>query len=234
MKAKTAGSRDHVEMVVGHHALIASFVRNEFEIALVNRTWRRGGNGSSTYFHCVYEFAASIELLAKNRKGYTVHSGYRIMGDINSNVVVRMRTGWVFSKPATASSAEKAPAAPSRAVSSTCARMLTSSKRAGSSAIGIAAESAATAAATARREASNRGVGITRSREEAPTGVVIFDDDTADNGDSAALIGLRVEGAATDGGGCDMGTWRGNYGAGSAADGTNKGGSDSGVETQWG
>jgi len=51
VKDKTAGSRYHVEMVVGHHALIASFVRNEFEIALGNRTRRRGGNGSSSYFH---------------------------------------------------------------------------------------------------------------------------------------------------------------------------------------
>jgi len=51
VKDNAAGSRNHVDMVVGHHALIASFARNEFEIALGNRSRRRGGNGTGAYEH---------------------------------------------------------------------------------------------------------------------------------------------------------------------------------------
>jgi len=259
IKSKTAGSRYHVEMVVGHHALIASFVSNEFEIALGNRTRRRGGNGSSSYFHWVDEFSASISHLAKNHKGKNIHSGYRIMDDIDPNVVLRTRTGWVFSESAAACPAGKAPAAPSLSTPATSAPAPTSGKRAGSSSTRAAADSSVTAALTPRGGASSRGVGTTRRRaaehltatrngaddfgvdrdddgraaarkSQAPAGVVIVVDDTADNADGAALVGLREEGAASDGGGGDAraSTWRRGYGAGSDVGGSDDGGSDEG------
>ena len=104
VKRKTAGSRCHVEMVVGHHALIASFARNEFEIALGRRSRRRGGNDTGAYMHWVEEFAASIKHLSKNHKDNKVHAGYLITDEIDPDIVTRTTAGrCVFTAPAAAS-----------------------------------------------------------------------------------------------------------------------------------
>jgi len=101
VKRKTAGSRCYVEMVVGHHALIASFARNEFEIALGRRSRRRGGIDKGAYMRWVDEFAASINHLSKNHKDNKVHGGYRITDEIDPDIVMRTNTGrWVFTAPA--------------------------------------------------------------------------------------------------------------------------------------
>eukprot|EP00168_Porphyra_purpurea_P004893 TRINITY_DN1591_c0_g1_i4.p3 TRINITY_DN1591_c0_g1~~TRINITY_DN1591_c0_g1_i4.p3 ORF type:complete len:195 (+),score=28.67 TRINITY_DN1591_c0_g1_i4:503-1087(+) len=50
VKARACGSRYHVDMLVGHHALFASFVRNNLEVAIGRRQRRRGGNGGGTHF----------------------------------------------------------------------------------------------------------------------------------------------------------------------------------------
>jgi len=95
----------------------------------------------------------------------------------------------------------------------------------------VAADSAATAAEKTSRETSSRGVDITRSRAEAPTGVVIDDDDTADNGDDTALTGLREEGEAIDSGASNVATQRGSYGVASAAGRTNERGATAATAT---
>jgi len=100
VKDRAAGSRYHVEMVVGHHALFASFVRNEFEVALGLRNRRRGGNGNGTYCHWVDEFAASIKHLSKNHQNKKIHAGYRIVDAIDPDIVMRTSGGtWAFSSP---------------------------------------------------------------------------------------------------------------------------------------
>ena len=78
VKIKGAGGRSHVDMVVGHHALIGAFVRNEFEIALGKRRRGRNGNGSGAYMHWVAEFVASVSHLSKNHKKNNVHAGFRM------------------------------------------------------------------------------------------------------------------------------------------------------------
>jgi len=93
VKDNAAGSRNHVDMVVGHHALIASFARNEFEIALGNRSRRRGGNGTGAYEHWVDEFSTSIKHLTTNYKDNKVHAGYRITDAVNPGIVVRTTSG---------------------------------------------------------------------------------------------------------------------------------------------
>jgi len=106
VKDTSAGGRFHVDMTVGHFSLIASFVRNEFEIALGRRQRRRQGNGSGTYFYWVDEFTHSIKHLSKNHKDSSIHAGYRITDAIDPDIVVRTTTGgWVFTAPTDSSPA---------------------------------------------------------------------------------------------------------------------------------
>jgi len=106
VKDTSAGGRFHVDMTVGHYSLIASFVRNEFEIALGRRQRRRKGNGSGTYFYWVDEFTHSIKHLSKNHKDNSIHAGYRITDAIDPDIAVRTTTGgWIFTAPTDSSPA---------------------------------------------------------------------------------------------------------------------------------
>jgi len=227
VKDNTAGSRNHVEMVVGHHALIASFARNEFEIGLGNRTRRRGGNGTGAYEHWVDEFSTSIMHLSKSHKDNKVHGGYRITDAVDPNIVVRTTSGaWVFTAPAGAVAVRAArqtpkatakasarptgipkrtadPSTPAAAGSSTCPTPAT--RRGATSAAdgGTDGPSAADQAAGAMPNcAEDYDVGVDDEisvARHAP--VVIVVDSDADHRAGAALIGIDEEGATSVGGG---------------------------------
>jgi len=230
VKDKSTGSRQHVDMVVGHHALIARFVRNEFDIALGRRMRRRGGTGNGSYMHWLDEFAASIRHLSKNHKDNKVHAGYRITDAIDPDMVVRTNTGeWIFTAPAPA-----AANAPSSSTPVTAAHPPTSTKRtvtaslsgvvrAGASAGGMARGGGpSSSGAETRRPAAgdptaapapncieDYGVSVHDGRapdgdsHAPPAGVVIVVGTDADHGSGAALIGLTEEGAGSKAAGSD-------------------------------
>jgi len=226
VKDKSAGSRQHVEMVVGHHALIASFARNEFEIALGRRMRRRGGTGNGSYMHWLDEFAASIRHLSKHHKDNKVHAGYRITDAIDPDMVVRTNTGeWIFTAPGPA-----AANAPSSSTPVTSARPPTSTKRTVTASPGGVVRAGASAGGTARGGGPSGGAAETRrpaagdptaapapnciedygvsvghdgrapdgDSHAPPAGVVIVVDTDADHGSGAALIGLTEEGAGSE------------------------------------
>jgi len=220
VKRKTAGSRGYIEMVVGHHALIASFARNEFQIALGMRSRRRGGNDTGAYMHWVDEFDASIKHLSKNHKDNKVHGGYRITDEIDPDIVMRTNTGrWVFTAPADVSL--HASEGPTPKVTSTPARPRKSTKtttsvsnnprapapapRGGAPRLGARADNRPHAN-DVTEEALQDGVEeggaaadddgtATDGMSVAPrTGSVVIDvDDNADYSAGAALIGMDEE-----------------------------------------
>jgi len=190
VRDKAAGSRCHVDMVVGHHALIASFVRNEFEIALGNRSRRRGGNDTGAYMGWVDEFAASIKHLSKNHKDHKVYGGYRIIDVIDPDLVVRTGSGgWVFTAPASAPPSTLVPAA---------ARPASSTKR---RAVESAHPPAVPSTPRTRTPKSGEDDGVGGEDTDGmsvvrPAGVVIVVDKDDDHRSGAALIGLAEEGAS--------------------------------------
>ena len=100
VKDTSASGRFHFDMTVGHYSLIASFVRNEYDIALGHRQRRRKGNGSGTYYYWIHEFADSVKHLAKNHKDNNIHAGYRLSDTIDPDIVFRTTTGGcVFTVP---------------------------------------------------------------------------------------------------------------------------------------
>ncbi|OSX76537.1 hypothetical protein BU14_0187s0016 [Porphyra umbilicalis] len=226
VKDNTAGSRNHVDMVVGHHALIASFARNEFEIGLGNRTRRRGGNGTGAYEHWVDEFSTSIMHLSKSHKDNKVHGGYRITDAVDPNIVVRTTGGaWVFTAPAgavavrsarqTLKSTAKASARPmgfpkrtaaasTPAVAGSSAYPTLATRRGATSAAagGTDRPSASDQAAGAMPNcAEDYGVGVEDEISVArPAPFVIVVDNDADHRAGAALIGIDEEGATSVGG----------------------------------
>ena len=242
VKDKSVGSRYHVNMVVGHHALIASFVRNEFEIALGRRTRRRGGNGNGSYMHWVDEFDSSIKHLSKNHKDCKVHAGYRITDAIDPDMVVRTSAGgWMFTELGDASLAKNAPGS---SALTTSARPPTSINRTVAASPGDVVGARAPSAEMAGGGAPSGGADKTRrpgledvpdapmrnctedyrvgpdqddnvhdSNSHAPrTGVAIVVDADTDHGSGAAMIGLHEEGARREGAGDDGGG--GNDGGG--------------------
>jgi len=218
VKRKTAGSRCYVDMVVGHHALIASFARNEFEIALGRRSRRRGGNDTGAYMHWVDEFAASVKHLSKNHKDNKVHAGYRITDEIDPDIVMRTSVGrWVFTAPVEASLPASVGKTPK--VTSTTARPRKSTKtttsastnppapphRDGAPSLGAGADhrphandvsdeamhDGAKEGGVAADDDGSATDGISVARRTS--GVVIDIDDNADYSAGAALIGIDEE-----------------------------------------
>jgi len=199
-----AGShRFHVNMQGGHHALFASFVRNEFEIALGRRNRRRGGSGGGGYQHWVDEFTTSIKHLRKNHADKKVHAGYRITDAIDPDVVVPAGGGlWAFAAP------DKEPENLS-SDGNTPISTLTTALRPSRSTKSTARDPDGPAAHGAAAEASPLvdDSGIDEEGGQAPprTAVVIVGDNDSDFRTGAALIGIRGEGACEDGDGSVMG-----------------------------
>ena len=163
VKDKAAGSRCHVEMVVGHHALIASFARNEFEIALGKRSRRRGGNDTGAYLHWVDEFAPSIKHLLKNHKDHDVYAGYRITDVIDPDMVVRTTSGgWVFTAPPGASVPAQAAASTPTSTPATSARPPLASKPTAVRSSRPSPTPSSPRAPTTRRGAESLGTGFAR------------------------------------------------------------------------
>jgi len=233
VKNKDAGGRSHVDMVVGHHALIGAFVKNEFEIALGKRQRGRNGNGSGSYMHWVAEFVASVSHLSKNYKNKNVHAGFRIMDAIDPAIVAPLANGrWMFTAPTDNSSADVAPVSvPPKSVRRHRARTSTSELRACS----VPGLGGAPAAVT-RNCADDYGVGgdddgrvSGQSAFPPPSNVVIDVDDDTNHLAGAAMIGLKEGGGVSDGGssaGSDSDTTDGSADVGGSHSSSDYGDSD--------
>jgi len=190
--------RFHVDMLVGHHVLFASFVRNAFEIALGRRTRRRGGSGNGVYLHWVDVFAPSIKHLRKNHADKKVHAGYRITDAIDPNMVVPTGGGrWVFA----AAGKEPAPLSLSAdgdtpdATLKSAARPPHSTKTAGVT----GCPEPGRVEAGVRSNAAGRDMDNAGSIVAPRATCAIVGDDDSDYRTGAALIGIVEEGAADDG-----------------------------------
>eukprot|EP00168_Porphyra_purpurea_P018817 TRINITY_DN718_c0_g1_i3.p3 TRINITY_DN718_c0_g1~~TRINITY_DN718_c0_g1_i3.p3 ORF type:complete len:163 (-),score=58.44 TRINITY_DN718_c0_g1_i3:620-1108(-) len=97
VKDRTKSNRHHVDMLIGHHALFASILRNESEVVFVRRKRRRAGTGNSVYLHRVDDFAASIKHLSRNHADKKVFAGYYNTDTIDPDMVVATGGGrWAF------------------------------------------------------------------------------------------------------------------------------------------
>ena len=210
-----AGShRFHVDMLVGHHALFASFVRNEFEIALGRRKRRRGGSGNGVYQHWVDEFTTSIKHLRKSHTDKKVHAGYRITDAIDPDMVMPTGGGrWAFSAPDKQPENLSAEGKKPTSTLTTAARPPRSTKsRAGVT--GVPATHGVAAGASPNADDNDND----DEGGEAPPriSVVIVGDDDSDYRTGAALIGISGEGGGEDG---DESVRGGSVGGGSVAGG---------------
>jgi len=201
-------------MLVGHHALFASFVRNEFEIALGRRNRRRGGSGGGVYQHWVDEFTTSVKHLRKNHADKKVHAGYRITDAIDPDMVVAAGGGrWAFAAPDKEPEKLSSDGNTPTSTLTTAARPPRSTKSTAGVPGGPAAHGAAAEASPLVDDSD-----IDEEGGQAPprTSVVIVGDNDSDYRTGVALIGIREEGAGEDGEGSVMG---GSVGGGSVAAG---------------
>jgi len=193
-----AGShRFHVDMLVGHHALFASFMRNEFEIALGRRKHRHGESGNGVYQHWVDKFTTSIKHLRESQRAKKVHAGYRITDAIGPDMVIPTGGGrWAFSAP------EKEPKSLSAVGKKPTSTLTTAahpprSVKSRADVPGVPATHDVAAGASPNVDDND----IDEEGGETPlrTSVVIVGDDYSDNRIGAALIGISGDGGGEDG-----------------------------------
>jgi len=116
VKDTVSRRRFHVDMLAGHHALLASFVRKELRVTLNQGKRGRVGSDKGVYQNWVDEFTVSIAHLRKNHKNKNIEAGYRIFENIDPDVIVCSSDGvWTFATPQD-QSPPPSPPAPTRAV----------------------------------------------------------------------------------------------------------------------